>query len=168
MSLLVRMETLDAGQLPPVEYRWDIDTEILTAALRPSVMPDGLSGSMDIEGTDGAWLMLELRAGRLASVEVAVWPDVHLVEELAPPEADGVARLAVPLADGGAIVTALEVDTPLVAVADEAERTIHFLIGPPRAARPVWVGRDLLVEVDARSEIAGLWLLNVPPSPMTL
>ncbi len=132
MSLLVRMETMEEGQLPPVEYRWDTDTEILTAALRPTVMPDGLSGSMDIEG------------------------------------ADGVARLAVPLADGGATVTALEVDTPLVAVADEAERTIHFRIGPPRATRPVRVGRDLLVEVDARSEIAGLWLLNVPPSPMNL
>jgi len=123
---------------------------------------------MHIEGTDGAWLMLELRAGRLASVEVAVWPDVHLVEELAPPEADGIARLVLPLADWGAIVTAQEVDTPLVAVADEGERTIHFRIGPPRATRPVWVGRDLLVEVDARSEIAGLWLLSVPPSPTTL
>lgn len=168
MSLLVRMETLEETQLPPVEYRWDADTEILTAALRPAAPPEGLSGSMDIEGTDGAWLMLELKAGRLASVEIAVWPDVHLVEELAPPVADGVARLAVPLADEGAMVTALEVDTPLVAVADEAERTIHFRIGPPRSARPVRVGRDLLVEVDARSEIAGLWLLNVPPSPMTL
>jgi len=66
VSLLVRMETMEEGQLPPVEYRWDTDTEILTAALRPTVMPDGLSGSMDIEGTDGAWLMLELRTRRSA------------------------------------------------------------------------------------------------------
>jgi len=48
VSLLVRMETLEETQLPPVEYRWDADTEILTAALRPAAPPEGLSGSMDI------------------------------------------------------------------------------------------------------------------------
>jgi hypothetical protein len=166
VSLVVRMDPMEADGLPAVDYRWDADTEILTAALRAATVGEGLTGSMDIEGADGAWLMLELKAGRLASVEVAVWPDVHLIEDLMPPAPAGVARLAVPLDGGG--VAALEVDTPMSAVADEAERTIHFRIGPPRASRPLQVARDLLVEVDARSELAGLWLLNVPPSPMAL
>ena len=167
MSLVVRMDPMEEDGLPPVEYRWDADTEILTAALRAATAGEGLSGSLDIEGADGAWLMFELQAGRLASVEVAVWPDVHLIEDLRPPEPAGAARLAVPT-DGRGGVAALEVDTPMWAVADETERTIHFRIGPPRASRPLRVARDLLVEVDARSELAGLWLLNVPPSPMAL
>ena len=48
-----------------------------------------------------------------------------------------------------------------------SEQTIHFRIGPQRPARALRVARDLLVEVDGRSRIAGLWLLNVPPFPAT-
>jgi len=54
---------------------------------------------------------------------------------------------------------------PLVAEADSSERVIHFKLGKTREARTVRVGRDLLLDVDRKSEIAGLWLLNVPPFP---
>ena len=165
MSLDVRVEEIAESDLPPVAYRWDADTEILCAALRPAGVSEGLSGSMDIEGADGAWLTLELSAGRLAAIEVAVWPDVRTVEPLTPPVAAGAARLRVPSsgADGG--LEALEVNTPIRAVADKAERTIHFRIGPQRSSRALRVARDLLIEVDSRSCIAGLWFLNVPPFP---
>ena len=60
---------------------------------------------------------------------------------------------------------AVEVDTPLVAEADSSERVIHFKLGKTREARTVRVGRDLLLDVDRQSQIAGVWLLNVPPFP---
>ena len=165
MSLDVRLEEMAEADLPPVEYRWDADTDILCAFLKPLGVSEGLSGSMDIEGADGAWLTLELTAGRLAAVEVAVWPDVKTVETLSPPEPVGAVRLRVPSSDAEAQLEALEVDTQIRAVADKAERTIHFRIGPQRSSRAMRVARDLLVEVDARSRISGLWLLNVPPFP---
>jgi hypothetical protein len=107
--------------------------------------------------------MLEMLSGRLAAIEVAIWPDVRTVKALAAPAPLGFARLMVPSRVAGE--DALEVDTAIRAVADEAERTIHFRIGSQRPARAMSVARDLLVEVDARSRIAGLWLLNVPPFP---
>jgi hypothetical protein len=43
---------------------------------------------------------------------------------------------------------------------------IHFRLGKPRPVRTVRLGHDLLLEVDPESlRIAGLWMLNVPPSP---
>lgn len=165
MSLDVRVDEISESELPPVEYRWDADTEILSVALRHAGVAEGLSGSMDIEGADGAWLMLELTAGRLAAVEVAVWPDVKTVDTLQVPAVNGAARIHVPSRGAHPGVDALEVDTPIRAVADKAERTIHFRIGPQRSSRAVRVARDLLVEVDGRSRIAGFWFLNVPPFP---
>ncbi len=165
MALDVRVEEIAESDLPPVEYRWDADTDILCVALRPAGVSEGLSGSMDIEGADGAWITLELSAGRLAAVEVAVWPDVKIVEPLKPPAAAGAAVLRVPSSGADTGLEAVEVDTLIRAVADKAERTIHFRIGPQRSSRALRVARDLIVEVDAHSRIAGLWFLNVPPFP---
>lgn len=165
MSLDVRLDEIAESELLPVEYRWDADTEILCATLRSAAVSEGLSGSMDIEGADGAWLTLELSAGRLAAVEVAVWPDVRTVEPLMPPAAAGAVTLRVPSSGAEGGPEALEVDTPIRAVADKAERTIHFRIGPQRSSRALRVARDLMVEVDSRSCISGLWFLNVPPFP---
>jgi hypothetical protein len=165
VAVEVRLEEVPEGELAPVDYRWDADTDILSAALRAQGVSEGLTGSVDIEGIDGSWLMLEVMAGRLAAVEVAVWPDVRTVATLSAPPPLGFARLKVPSRKAGE--DALEVDTAIRAVADEAERTIHFRIGPQRPSRPLLVAKDLLVEVDAHSKLAGLWLLNVPPFPQS-
>jgi hypothetical protein len=165
VSLEVRMEDVAEGDLPPVEYRWDADTDILQVTLRSTAVGEGLSGSVDIEGADGSWLMLEVMAGRLTAIEVAVWPDVRTVPTLLAPEAAGAARLKVPSRTAEQGLDALEVDTAIRAVADKAERTIHFRIGPQRPSRALRIARDLLVEVDAKSRLAGLWFLNVPPFP---
>lgn len=160
----VRLEPIDAADVPSVAYQWDPDTEILRAALRSPGVAEGLTGSLDIEGADGAWLMLELANGRLTAVEVAVWPEVRTVERLDPPPAVP-ARFLLPAGGTGLEPTAVEVETPIRAVADRAERTIHFRIGPPRPSRAVRVAGELLLELDGRAGIAGLWFLNVPPFP---
>lgn len=164
MAFDVRLEPLEPKDLPPLEYRWDADTDILVAMLRPAGVSEGVSGSLDFEGSDGSWLTFELVDGRLAAIEVAVWPDVTSVATLVPPEATGPVRVRIPQASEDALA-AMEVDTAIRAVADAPERTIHFRIGPTRASRAVQVARDLLLELDAKQRIAGLWFLNVPPFP---
>lgn len=165
MSLEVRVEELGEDALPSVDYRWDADTDILCATLRATGLSEGLTGSLDIEGQDGAWVTLELTDGRLGAVEVAVWPDVKTVATLKAPAKTTAARIRFPTRTSQPGLAAVEVDTALSAVADQAERTIHFRIGPQRSSKALRVARDILIEVDARSHIAGIWLLNVPPSP---
>jgi hypothetical protein len=165
VPLELKVVGIPAEELPPTDYRWDADTEILTVTIRPSGVAEGMSGSVDIQGEDGAWLLLEVSSGRLASVEVAVWPDVRTVEKLEPPSGAAAVRVQVPATRKGAGTDALEMESAISAVADRAERTIHFRIGPQRPSKPMHVSRDLLVELDTKARIAGLWFLNVPPLP---
>ena len=195
MRLPVQVEP--SGGIPPaVDYRWDADTDILSARVRSiGELPvaieratasdagasDGnpllplpgdatLTGAVELEGRDGSWIVLDLEAGHLAGVEIAVWPNVRRMSSLTPPVDVEDARVRVRgrkrrTERGASGSSALEVTTHLTAEADPAERTIHFRLGAPRQARSVRLGRDLLVDVDAQGDLAGLWLLNVPPVP---
>lgn len=163
IALQVEPET---GPPPAVEYRWDPDTDILSARLHP-LADEGAAGSLEVAGDDGSWLIVDLAAGRVAGIEVAVWPDVRKHPRLRPPESplDGraVVRTA---ARPGAGVTALEMSGAVLAESDADERTIHFRLGGAERARTLRVGRDLLLDLDAESRLAGVWFLNVPPCPL--
>ena len=162
MSIAVRVEPVD-GTPSDVEYRWDTDTDILTANLRTQVVSEGTSGSVEIEGTDGSWLILDLNGGSVHGVEVAVWPEVRKRASLSPPGeiTDG----RVMLGGEGNGIASIEMNTALAAEADESERTIHFRLGPSRQTKTVRIARDILIDVDGRDRIAGVWLLGVPPVP---
>jgi hypothetical protein len=164
VNIAVQLEPA-AGSPPAVEYRWDADTDILTARLEAGDGGNGMSGSVELEGTDGSWLILDVARGRISGLEVAVWPDVQKRATLDPPTAVEDARVVVPLRSSTAGPLSLEVNTPLAAEADAAERVIHFRVGARREVRTVRLGRDLLLDLDPQSRIAGVWLLNVPPYP---
>ena len=152
---------------PQVEYRWDVDTDILCAALVEPAADGAHSASVELEGADGSWLVLDVHDGQLHGVEVAVWPDIQTVPVLRPPDAEP-ARVRLfdapraPLTIHGRDV---EVDVHLTAETDPSERTIHFRLGDGATQRTVSVGRDILLDVDRAGRLAGLWLLNVPPLP---
>jgi hypothetical protein len=167
VKLAVQVEP-SAGTPPDVDYRWDPDTDILSAQLRPRAVGEGLSGAVELEGNDGSWLILDIASGRINGVEVAVWPPVRKRPALAPPAAVEDARVVVPLRRAQGNVASVEVNTLMVAEADNAERVIHFRLGPARQTRTIRVGRDLLFDLDVQGRIAGLWLLNVPPFPGNL
>ena len=164
MNVAVQLEPA-AEPCPGVEYRWDTDTDILTARLVGPVPREGMSGSVGIEGTDGSWLILDVSAGRIRGVEVAVWPDVHKRPALAPPTLVEDALVVIPSRASQPGIASLEVDAALMAEADTAERVIHFRVGARRNVRTIRLGTDLLLDVDPQSHIAGLWMLNVPPFP---
>jgi hypothetical protein len=167
MHLAVQIEPLPATPPAGVQYRWDTDTEILTAILgaRGSRNGNGVSGSVGLEGSDGSWVILDVSDGEILGVEVAVWPDLRKLKTLAPPENVQDARISLPSDDRSGAVASIEMDTALVAESDPAERTIHFRVGKPRRVRTLRIASDVLIDVDARSRIAGVWLLNVPPCP---
>jgi hypothetical protein len=150
---------------PSVEYRWDPDTEILSAQLNPRSSGNGLSGSVELEGADGSWLILDLSAGRINGVEVAVWPDVHKRSSLQPPGKIEDARVMVPARRSKPGLAALEVETPMLAEADADERIFHFSLGKPTKTRTVRFARDLLMDIDSSNNLVGIWFLNVPPFP---
>lgn len=164
MKLAVLVEPTQAV-LGDVTYRWDADTEILSAVLPNRRAGDGVTGSVELAGPDACCLVLDVVSGYVSGVEVAVWPDVRSSAGLAPPEvtADALLRLAFPASESGVVM--LEVDTPIAAEADGSEQTIHFRLGPSRASCTYRIATDVLVDVDARNNVSGLWLLNVPPFP---
>lgn len=164
MTIAVRVEPVN-GTPSDVEYRWDADTDILTANLRARAVSEGTSGSLEIEGADGSWLILDLNGGCIHGVEVAVWPDVQKRSTLSPPADVTDGRVFVGDSGGGNGIQAIEMNTALAAEADEAERTIHFRLGPSRQTRTVRIAREILIDVDGRDRIAGVWLLGVPPFP---
>src|SRR4051812_22825503 len=65
----IAVELLPANGSPQeVEYRWDSDTDILSAQLLPPAKGEGMSGSVGLEGSDGSWLILDVSAGRINGV----------------------------------------------------------------------------------------------------
>ena len=162
MKIPIQVEP-GAGETAAVEYRWDPDTEILSAQVKPRASGEGMSGSVELEGVDGSWLILDISDGRINGVEVAVWPEVHLRSGLTIPGTveDGV--VAVPARKSEAGLAAREVETAVFAESDADERLFHFRLGKPRAMRTVRLANNLLLDVDSSNNLAGLWLLNVPP-----
>jgi hypothetical protein len=164
VNIPVRVEPW-AGAPAPVDYRWDEDTDILTAQVGGS--SGGRSLSVDVEGSDGSWLILDVADERIRGVEVAVWPTVRKLADLRPPDEVQSARVKVGRNHEAHAVAAVEVDTPVAAESDVAERTIHFRLGPGRQVRTVRIARDMLLDIDSRDRLAGVWLLHVPPFPTT-
>jgi hypothetical protein len=164
VNIAVQLET-PATAPSPVDYTWDPDTEILSAHLREKAPGTGMSGSVGLEGSDGSWLILDVKGGRINAVEVAVWPEVRRLPRLVPPTSVDDAGVLVPSRRSQPALASVEVDTHLSADSDAAERTFHFLFGTPRDARTVRLARDILLDVDGQDRIAGVWLLNVPPCP---
>ena len=162
MKIPIKVEPAN-GATASVEYRWDPDTEILSAQLKQSHTGPGMSGSVEVEGVDGSWLILEVNAGHIQGVEVAVWPDVRMRAALKPPGSVEDGQVVVPSRKSQPGLASLEVETALIAEADESESVFHFMLGRQSKTRTIRFAKDLLLDVDAASNLAGLWMLNVPP-----
>src|SRR4051812_31758115 len=154
MSLTVQIEP-PRGATPSVSYRWDTDTDILSAQVDGSP-PAGPVATVEVQGLDGSWMILDVRGGRVRGVEVAVWPDVRKFPALSPPQAEpGDVVLAARYAAAGASA----VDSPLNAEVDDPERVFHFRFGPGSESRAIQVANDMLVDVEPSGTVAGIWFL---------
>jgi len=151
-----------------VEYTWDADTDILSAQLSPRVEGNGMSGSVGLEGADGSWVILDIARGHINGVEIAVWPDVRKLPALPTPTAVEDMHVVVPARQSQPNIASVEMNAHLFADADLDQKTLHFRLGKPKTSRTIRVAPDLLLDVDEKSQISGLWLLNVPPAPASL
>lgn len=165
MRIAVQLGPATGSAPPEVAYKWDSDTEILSAQLSDAPPSDGMSGSVGLEGADGSWLILDVASGRISGVEIAVWPEVRRMPALVPPQQIEDAHVSIPSRRSQPNIASMETVTRMIAEADAAQRTFHFRLGKPRLTRTIRVARDLLLDVDDKSQISGLWLLNVPPGP---
>ena len=161
MSLTVQIEP-PRGATPSVSYRWDTDTDILSAQVDGSA-PEGPVATVELQGHDGSWMIFDVRGGRIRGVEVAVWPDVRKLPALTPPPAEpGDVVLPAKHAATGASA----VDSPLSVEVDAPERVFHFRFGPGADSRAIRVASDMLVDVEPTGTVAGIWFLTVPPFPL--
>jgi hypothetical protein len=165
MHFEARIEPLN-GKLPKVSYRWDPETDILTVACKGVPKGNGMNGTVDLEGGDGSFVVIDVAGGALRGVDVVTWPDdVRTVASLQPPEASKEGQVTFPDRRSQPGIAAVEVDTALTVDKNQNESVFHIRVGRQRAATIVRVADHMLVEMDKQSRLAGLWLLEVPPFP---
>lgn len=165
MQFDARLEPVE-GKLPKMSYRWDPETDILTATCKPVSKGTGMSGTIDLQGSDGAFVVLDVADGTLRGFDIVTWPDdVPEVAGLAAPAPLEEGRLSFPARPSQPGIAAVEVDTALQIDKNPGETVFHIRVGRARAVRPVRVADNLIVELDKQGRIGGLWLLDVPPFP---
>lgn len=165
MGLGARVVAREGG-VPRISYRWDRETDILTGAVKGGAGEGaGLTGSVELEGSDGSFILLDVRGGVICGVEVVVWPDVRTVAALEPPRGVKDGQVVLPTRRSQPSVAAVEVDTALTIETNATESVFHVRVGPGRRAEAIRVADGLLVEVDEQNDLAGLWLIEVPPFP---
>jgi hypothetical protein len=153
------------GRVPHISYKWDAETDILTGAIKSSrKKAGGLTGSVELEGSDGSFILLDVAGGTICGVEVVVWPDVRTAALVVPSQVEE-GDVVLPTRRSQPSVAAVEVDTALAIETNAAESVFHVRLGPARRGKAVRVADGLLVEVDEHEELAGLWLIDVPPFP---
>jgi len=165
MSFEARIEPLD-GKLPKVSYHWDPETDILSVACKGGGKASGLNGTVDLEGRDGSFVVIDVAGGCLRGVDVVTWPDdIRTLELLPTPEPSKEGSVTFPSRKSQPGVAAVEVDTALTVEKNQQESVFHLRVGRTRPATVVRVADRLLVEVDKQSRLVGLWFLDVPPFP---
>jgi hypothetical protein len=162
MNVETRVEPLE-GTLPTVQWRWDVETDILSGGFRGVVGTDGLEGSVELSDEEGSVVVLDVAGGVVCGLDVVVWPEVDTVPGLAPPAGARTGRVVVPGRPARQGVSAVEVDTTLTVSATPDERTVHLRIGSRREVEVIRVADHLLVELDHKRRLAGFWLTEVPP-----
>src|SRR2546425_661781 len=165
MSFETRIEPLD-GKLPKVSYRWDPETDILSVACKGVAKATGFDGTVDLEGDDGSFVLLDVVGGVLRGVEVVSWPDdVRTLDALAVPEPMKDGRVVFASRKSQPDVAAVEVDTALTVEKNHTESVLHVRVGRMRIATVVRIADHVLVELDKQSRLAGWGSLGGPPSP---
>jgi hypothetical protein len=165
MHFEAQIEPLN-GKLPKVSYRWDPETDILTVACKGVPKGNGMNGTVDLEGGDGSFVVIDVAGGAMRGLDVVTWPDdVRTVASLAPPATSKEGQVTFPDRRSQSGIAAVEVDTALTVDKNESESIFHIRVGRQRASTVVRVADHMLVELDKQSRIAGLWLLEVPPFP---
>lgn len=157
-----RVEPL-TGNLPALSWRWDAETEILSGSLDPGPQGAGLTGTVELTDEEGSIAVLDVAGGVLRGLDVVVWPEVSSVPALTAPRPAQDGRVVIPARTSQPGIASLELNTTLSVSTDPDERVFHLRIGSRRSVEVVRTADHLLVELDQQRQLAGFWLLDVPP-----
>lgn len=164
MSMDARIEPL-AGPLPSIAWRWDAETDILSGAFKGNHKGGGLTGTVELTDDVGSVAVLDVSGGVVCGLDIVVWPEVSTVGGLAVPASLTDGRVVLPARPSRPGVASVEVDTMLSIHANPAENVFHLFVGPKREVDIVRVADRFYVEVDDDGQLAGFWLVEVPPFP---
>ncbi len=164
MTLATQIAPLP-NQLPQVEFHWDFNTEILTGKFI-SGLPDPVQPrTIELGDAGGSFVTLSLDGRTLAGLEVVVWPEHKTSTDLTPPQPKQQGRLEIQLDEAAQKAGVVELKVELSCEKNGDESMIHLLVGNPRAVDCITLAEHLLAEVDHAGQLAGFWLLAVPPFP---
>jgi hypothetical protein len=164
MALEVHVLALP-GDLPQIQWTWDLETDMLGGAFVAAAPADGYTGTVELNDDEGATVVVDVSAGVLCGLDVVVWPAITNLSGLAAPVEARTGEVVVPSRSGGRGTAALEFTATLSLSADPSESVFHLRIGTHRPVEPVRIADRLVVEVDASNRLAGFWLEGVPPLP---
>lgn len=154
-----------AGDLPGLEFVWEPATEILSGKILGAGGNLGYTGSIEFEDARGAVLTLDVQLGVFVGIEVVVWPAMGVVEDLGAPEPDRQGRLVVSARPSQPGIAIMEIDVPIAGRKSPDGAIVHFQVGELGAKDRVAVADGLVLELDRFGDLAGFWLIGVPPCP---
>ncbi|HEX5385276.1 MAG TPA: hypothetical protein VFW66_01100 [Gemmatimonadales bacterium] len=164
IAMEARVEPL-TGALPTLTWRWDPETDILSGSFKGTRSAGGLTGTVELADEQGSVAVLDVNNGVVCGLDVVVWPEVTTVIELKLPATLTDGRVVLPQRPSRPGVASVEVDAALSIATDPSESIFHLTVGPRREVDVVRVADRLLVEVDRVGDLAGFWLVEVPPFP---
>jgi len=154
-----------AGDLPDLEFVWEPGTEILSGKINEQEGMLGYTGSIEFEDGRGAVLTLDFQQGGFVGIEIVVWPAAKVVEDLGAPKPSRQGRLVVPARPSQPGIAIMEIDVPIAARKGPDGSIIHLQVGELGAKDWVHVANGLMLELDRFGDLAGFWLIDVPPCP---
>jgi uncharacterized protein YuzE len=134
-------------------YAYDDETGIL--ALRLAGADAGSVGTIELSDLGGGIVLLLTSGGAIDGVEIVVWPVVAPDTRLAPPRPTGAGVVTAPAGVD-------EIECELSCRVDEGGSTLHLVVEGATAEQTIRVADKLMVDLDEDSELAGIWLLQVP------
>jgi hypothetical protein len=149
---LARFEFLSSNPAEAV-YAYDSETGILSIKLNSQ--GTGEQGALEISDIEGGILLLHTRSGMVDGVEVVVWPELDVEQDLEDPV----------ITDSGLVVPPLEIDEmecELGVMVNDGGTTLRIAINDGYAHQTVAIADKLLLDLDEDMELTGIWMLDVP------
>ncbi len=164
MTITTQMVPVDS-ELPTMSFRWDSNTEILAGKMTIRSGTSSHSRTMELGGSHGSYLSLDLIDDVIAGLEVVVWPEGEVVDRLEAPTVNGRGMLKVIDGGSGNDPAVVELGRPLSCLRTVDESTVYLRLSGTESKKVVAVADNLLAEVGPDGQLAGIWLLNVPRFP---
>ena len=155
-----------SGDLPMLEFGWDPNTEILSGKMVDEAVGRGYTGSIEFEDERGAVLTLDVESGLVRGLEIVVWPVTRVREDLVAPQPDRTGQLEVSARPSQPGIAVLEIEVPITACKKGDGSVIHLQVGEFVAKDRIQVADKLMLELDRFGDLAGFWLIDVPPCPL--